>query len=233
MSGWKRKTSRRRLPYVLGALLLAAGLLIMGGTLAYFRGRDVVTNRTASKTIEILLTELRWQESGREKAAGMEPGMVIEKDPCVYNNGETSVYVRMKLVLEDAEGNEIVSGESERYESLLAAIYCGSVGGGAEKPLLALSGEAPVSQNPAFEYEEGWFYYRTDGVYTVLAPEEATPTLFDFVKVPVKKAEYNGVFDQGYRIVVVAQAVSSELAGEEAVRQAFEDATSVAEQDAP
>lgn len=231
MSGQTKKTSRRRLPYVLGALLLAAVLFVMGGSLAYFRGRDVVTNRAASKTVEILLTELRWQESGREMAAGMEPGMIIEKDPCVYNNGEASVYVRMKLVLEDAEGNEIPSGDgdSDRQQSLLAAIYCGSAGDASETPLL----KTAVSQNPAFEYEDGWFYYRTDGVYTVLAPGEATPTLFDFIKVPVKKADYNGIFDQGYRIVVVAQAVSSELTGEEAVRQAFEDATSVAEQEAP
>lgn len=204
-------------------LVLAAALLVTGLTLAYFTGRDVVTNKQQAKSVEIQLMEILWEDSGRAAAAVSEPGMEIAKDPCVYNSGEADVYVRMCLVIKDASGTEILpDGENGgRYSAILEALYCKSEGTSEDYTLLTRSEDTYVCQNAAFLYEDGWFYYMSDGEYTVLEPDTATPTLFDCIRIPVLKTEYNGYFDSEFTIEVVVQAVAAETKTEN-VKAAFD-----------
>lgn len=211
--------------YLLCVFVLAAALLVSGITLAFFAGRDVVTNKQQSKSIEISLMEIRWEEAGKEDAGKLQPGMVIEKDPCVYNSGDADVYVRIKLCIYDEKGDEITSSsdseEIDRYAAILEALYCKSGDTLADHALFVVSGDAYLSGNTSFVYEDGWFYYKTDGEYTVLKPDTATPTLFDCIKIPELKAEYNGVFDSAFTIEASAQAVSAEYGADEVI-SAFE-----------
>lgn len=212
--------------YLLCVFVLAAALLISGVSLAFFSGRDVVTNKQQYKSIEIQLMEIRWEETGKEDAGKLQPGMVVEKDPCVYNSGDADVYVRMKLLILNGNGEEIMSSsdseEIDRYVAILEALYCKSGDTLADHALFNVSENAYSSGNTAFEYKDGWFYYKTDGEYTVLKPGTATPTLFDCIKIPELKAEYNGVFDSDFKIEAVAQAVSAEYDADE-VMSAFTD----------
>lgn len=223
MSSLRRTKGNKTKLYLLCVLVLAAALLITGLTFAYFTGRDTVTNKQQSKSVEIQLMEIRWEESGRADAAKLEPGMVIEKDPCVYNSGEADVYVRMRLVIKDASGAEILpDGENgDRYRAILGALYCKSGDVLTGENLLSVSGDTYVSQNEAFVYEDGWFYYKTESGYTVLKPDTAAPTLFDSMKIPVLKTEYNGIFDTEFTVEVAAQAISAEYKAED-VKAAFQ-----------
>lgn len=214
--GNPRKTKRtKKNIYLAGILFCSVGLLIAGLTLAYFSDRDTVTNRQGAKDISIQLMELNWQTTGREKAARMEPGMVIEKDPCVYNSCEADVYVRMRIELLDENGNEIISGN--RYDAILSALYC------HEDDVPLFDSGLSFSQNTAFVYENGWFYYKTEEGYTVLSPKESTPSLFDYLKIPILKTEYNGIFDSEFTIRIIAQAVSATYETEEDIKAAFEE----------
>jgi hypothetical protein len=80
-------------------LLFSAGLLVCGLSLAFFTSRDEVTNEVQASEINIKLFEPKWVETGMAKAATMEPGMTIEKDPYVYNDSNDEVYIRMKIVV--------------------------------------------------------------------------------------------------------------------------------------
>ena len=82
---------------MLSVCMLIAGLLFCGGSLAYFTSRDEVTNTFKAKTPSIVLYETRWDNKGAEMAKKAVPGMVIPKDPYIYNNSDAEVYVRMKV----------------------------------------------------------------------------------------------------------------------------------------
>lgn len=206
-------------------LVFAVGLLICGLSIAFFSGRDVVTNKATSKEITIKLLEPKWQETGEEKASKMEPGMTIEKDPYTYNASEDDVYVRMKIVIKAMDDNAeyvILDSDTEKYKAIMNVIYCGT--GTASDVNLVKDG---ISQNESFVLDnDGWFYYKKDGKYISLAPGKSTTTLFDYLKLPVLKSEYNGIFDSGFQIEVIAQAVSATTykdAEDDDIKKAFDN----------
>ncbi len=193
-------------------LLLTVGMLVCGFTIAYFSSRDEVTNKTRAHDVRIILTEPEWLDVGISDAAAMQPGMVIAKDPMVYNDGEAGVYVRMKIIIicKDSEGNYTeIDSSDKRYKPLMEAICVDDAGG---KPLFDEGLVSSIS-NASFEYDSssGWFYYKSDGNYTSLAPGAYTAPLFSSFRVPVLKTEYNNIFDMDFRIQIVAQAVCLRL----------------------
>lgn len=219
-------------------LVFAVGLLICGLSLAFFSNRDVVTNKATSKEITIQLFEPQWQSVGAEKAAKMEPGMIIEKDPYTYNASEDDVYVRMKIVIKAMNTNATYvelnpenDADAPIYYAIMSAIYFvdsnGTGSGSAETPLVTKVASGYEYHNPSgFVLEDdGWFYYKEDGAYTVIAPGEGTTALFDHLKLPVLKSEYNEIFDSGFQIEIVAQAISATTykdASDEEIKDAFE-----------
>lgn len=225
MSKLRDKIKSNKKTAVLSCVLVfAVGLLICGLSIAFFSGRDAVTNKATSKEITIKLLEPKWLETGEEKASKMEPGMIIEKDPYTYNASEDDVYVRMKIVIKAMDDNAeyvILDTDAEKYKAIMNVIYCGT--GTASDDNLVKDGK---SQNKSFVLDDdGWFYYKDEYGYIAVAPGEGTTTLFDYLKLPVLKSEYNGIFDSGFQIEVIAQAVSATTykdADEATIKKAFE-----------
>jgi hypothetical protein len=182
-------------------------------SLALFADKDTVTNRQRSSMADITLIEPNWLATGQKKAKKLEPGMTIEKDPQVVNDGEAGVYIRMQVQITDASGNQLAT-DSDRYQAILASVYC--KGDSEAVTLLKKTDDGLVSQNPNFIYKDGWFYYQTkENKYIVLKSGETTPTLFDYLQVPVLKSEYNGIFDSDFNINVIAQAVAATYEGDD------------------
>jgi hypothetical protein len=321
-------TKKRLKIYLIAVVILILGLLCTWVTLAFFTSRDEVTNTQVSNAVEIQLLEPLWDKGDFKKAQVYEPGMIINKDPCVYVNGEADVYFRIKFTITDASGNDLSTFEdtdgkldTKRYYAILNAIYCkagsatkgndttisdgtaengttdikddesGSAnegngltyGSDSNNPISTESTDIESSsttqettetqteasttddsaeaeskseessktdsqdtttetipakdgyqkfydsgkyRNSSFYYNEddGWFYYGTYDEdnkkinYTVLKKGEVSPTLFDYIQIPILKSDYNGLFDSGFEIKIEAQAVS---ASEEDVEDAF------------
>jgi hypothetical protein len=299
--------------YLIAVVILILGLLGVWVTLAFFTSRDEVTNTQVSNAVEIELLEPLWDKGDFKKAQVYEPGMIIDKDPCVYVNGEADVYFRIKFTITDANGNDLSTKDADgkldttRYEAILNAIYCKagsatdsnttntsttdtttdtsttdittdtnttdttitttdtaidtSIAGTTDDSTEAESKSEELSktdsqdtttetipakdgyqkfydsgkyQNSSFYYNEsdGWFYYGTYDQdnkkinYTVLKKGEVSPTLFDYIQIPILKSDYNGLFDSGFEIKIEAQAVS---ASEEDVEFAFVNLTGTLE----
>jgi hypothetical protein len=262
--------------YLIAVVILILGLLGVWVTLAFFTSRDEVTNTQVSNAVEIELLEPLWDKGDFKKAQVYEPGMIIDKDPCVYVNGEADVYFRIKFTITDANGKDLSTFQdadgkldTTRYEAILNAIYC-KVGSAtdsstadttddyaeaeskseessktdsqdtttetipAKEGYQKFYGSDGKYQNPAFYYnsDDGWFYYGTydkdsnEINYTVLKKGEVSPTLFDYIQIPILKSDYNGLFDSGFEIKIEAQAVS---ASEEDVEFAFVNLTGTLE----
>ena len=184
--------------------ILVLGLLICGGSLAFFTSHDEVTNQLNSKTLSIELCEPDWDSIGYDMALKAVPGMVIPKDPYIYNSSEAAVYVRMKVELE-INGTKYQSGDL--YNQMLSYIYFNN---GTDDELL-FDVKNKSCRNPKFFYYKGYFYYAAGDSCKVLGPHESTPKLFDCMKLPVLKDEYNGIFDENFTIKVIAEGVSTSL----------------------
>jgi hypothetical protein len=190
-------------------LVCAIGLLICGLSLAFFTQRDVVTNQHKASEISIELYEPAWQESGEEKAKKLTPDMIVEKDPYVYNDCEDSLYIRMQIVVltYDSSSKKYVAQDStsDIYKAIVAALYCGSSDSGTA----LLTSDSESTNSDFYLSSDGWFYYKNKDGLIKLEPGKSTSTLFDYMKTPVLKADYNGNFDTDFKIEIVAQAVSA------------------------
>ncbi len=211
-------------------LFLVTGLLVASPTLAFFTSQDEVTNRVMAYSPEIELVELNWVREGLADAGVAEPGDVIAKDPAVYNTSDAAVYVRMKIQVVNESGADITT--TDRGKAILSALYVSYTDLSTNTALFYTADYAAApatlaSNNQYFYYYDedtststydGWFYYVTEAdtytaptTYTTLAslePGETTPTLFETVTIPVRKTEYEGIFDEYYDIVITAQAIT-------------------------
>jgi hypothetical protein len=66
-----------------------------------------------------------------------------------------------------------------------------------------------TNSNFAFSLQSNYayFYYAKDKSCISVASGEQTEKLFDYIKIPVLKDEYNEMFDTKFQIVVTAQAI--------------------------
>ena len=196
---------------MLSLCMLIAGLLLCGGSLAYFTSQDEVTNNFNAKTPSIVLYETRWESEGAKMAQKAVPGMEIPKDPYIYNNSEAEVYVRMKIELV-VDGNTYNSTADALYKKIISYIYY-NYNFDEETGNLFYDTESGKYNNPDFYYYDGYFYYvengSEDGSCKALKPHQATPKLFECIKLPIKKSEFNGVFDKKFTIQVFAEGVST------------------------
>ncbi|MCD8095940.1 MAG: SipW-dependent-type signal peptide-containing protein [Ruminococcus sp.] len=226
----KELFSCKRTTYTICIIVLLAALLIAGITLAFFTSRDTVTNELEAQEYQISLLEPSWYSSGKSDAKLSEPGMTIAKDPYVLNNSDTEVYIRMQITITDENGEDITN--SARGKAILSAIYFYSTSTddeGTSYQLYEFGDDGVSSQNSAFYYYDdddsdavtddedstvtydytGWFYYTgsNSAELAALAAGGNTENLFDYILIPVLKAEYDGIFDTDYNIIVTAQCV--------------------------
>lgn len=209
-----RKKLNKKIFYIACSSVFALGLLVSIITLAYFSGKDEVTNRVSATDVKIELLEPEWDDHGKADARKLEPGMIIDKDPQVLNKSESAVYVRMRFVIKI--GDSVITQEDGRYSRLMSAINF-TDSDGNYKPFVEFDDEnISKNTNPEFsKVKDGWYYYYKGDKFTALEPGKTTPELFSFLKIPVLKTEYNGYFDSGFSVSVEAQAISAGIeAGE-------------------
>ena len=61
---------------------------------AFFSAKDMVTNRFFSANLSTMLLEPKWKQYNAENIV---PEQVIDKDPCVTNDGEVDAYVYIEV----------------------------------------------------------------------------------------------------------------------------------------
>ena len=119
------------------------------------------------------------------------------------------------------DGVDINSRRKRRLNGILSAIKTGT--GDAAKALFTWNEqtqEITGCNNDKYDMEQGdtnddctewvfYFYYTNGnpGSMQEVLPSGSTERLFDSLEIPVYKADYLGVFDQGYSITMEAEAV--------------------------
>lgn len=207
---------RKRQIMTAAAAFLIVYVLLMSGIFSYFHSKDSVTNRMNAKSGSVTIQEPSWDSSGQFKAKASEPGMKIEKDPSGYNNGQSDVFIRLKMTIDagsytaknDTYAANFPDDEAKRTAAILNAIKLGN-----GDPLIngAVTNNPDFIMSTAFENEKTvyYFYYTGENPDTMklVKPQESTKELFDHIDIPVYKKDYFGVFDQPYNITLEAEGV--------------------------
>lgn len=105
------KGKRKKLTAV--SAVFVAHILLFAGMFSYFHSEDSVTNTLEAKNICVKLLEPNWDLTGRLKAAAMEPGMTIPKNPYAKNDGQSNLFVRIKMTV--VLDNFNTEGKSNEY----------------------------------------------------------------------------------------------------------------------
>lgn len=207
---------RKRQLITAAAAFFIVYVLLMSGIFSYFHSKDSVTNRMNAKGGSVTIYEPSWDSSGQFKAKASEPGMKIEKDPYGYNNGQSDVFIRLKMTIDTSNytaKNETYAvnfpdDKSKRTAAILSAIKLEN-----GDPLI----NGTVTNNPDFimsavvenEKTVYYFYYTGENSDTMklVKPQESTKELFNHIDIPVYKKDYFGVFDQPYNITLEAEGV--------------------------
>ena len=207
---------RKRQLITAAAAFFIVYVLLMSGIFSYFHSKDSVTNHMNAKGGSVTIYEPSWDSSGQFKAKASEPGMKIEKDPYGYNNGQSDVFIRLKMTIDTSNytaKNETYAvnfpdDKSKRTAAILSAIKLEN-----GDPLI----NGTVTNNPDFimsavvenEKTVYYFYYTGENSDTMklVKPQESTKELFNHIDIPVYKKDYFGVFDQPYNITLEAEGV--------------------------
>ena len=80
----------------MAVLCAIAVLLVVGSTVAYFSSSDEITNRFASSSFDIILTETNWNPLA---ARDVLPGDELPKNPQVINNDRTPGYIFLRVTV--------------------------------------------------------------------------------------------------------------------------------------
>ena len=203
---------------MLSLCMLIAGLLLCVGSLAYFTSHDEVTNTVNAKMPSIALYEPKWESEGAKMAQKAVPGMEIPKDPYIYNNSDAEVYVRMKVEI-TVDGTTLNATDA-LYQKIISYIYY-NYNFDEETGNLFYDTESGKYNNPDFYYYDGYFYYASgDTTCKALESHKATSKLFDCIKLPVKKTDFNnGIFDKKFTIKVIAEGVSTAVVDDPTVAE--------------
>lgn len=202
---------------MLSLCMLIAGLLLCVGSLAYFTSHDEVTNTVNAKMPSIALYEPKWDSEGAKMAQKAVPGMEIPKDPYIYNNSEAEVYVRMKVEI-TVDGTTLNATDA-LYQKIISYIYY-NYNFDEETGNLFYDTESGKYNNPDFYYYDGYFYYASGDTCKALESHKATSKLFECIKLPVKKTDFNnGIFDKKFTIKVIAEGVSTAVVDDPTVAE--------------
>ena len=218
-------------------VLLVFYTFVGAGIFAFFTSRDEVSNSLSARQMSVTLMEPTWDSVGQAMARRSEPGMKIPKNPYAFNDGQTDLYIRLKVTisLDEYHGNltsdPTLEGEvgvptnQKRFAAILDALKLKTKDAGNNDiyvPLLDRSAADWVCANSTFvlypdevtipsgNTMDLYFYYTNgdaDNKLSAVAPDGSTEELFHRLEVPIYKKDYLGVFDQGYDIKVQAQAL--------------------------
>lgn len=133
----KKQTAKQK--RILVASILLAGMIVAGGTFAWFTSKDEVTNKlTASSDYGVSITE------DFTPPSDWTPGQVVNKDVSVVNTGNVDAFVKVSLsnTLDQTNLSTIYEDENSKLVALSADEVKALQAGGR---LIAIDGE-PVSE---------------------------------------------------------------------------------------
>lgn len=214
-----KKNKRQKITII--SFVFVVYVMLLAGIFSYFQSEDKVTNRIEAKNGSVTIIEPNWDSKGQYKAKTAEPGMKIEKDPSGYNNGQTNLYIRLKMTIDlgtytaenDSYEVNFPDDAERRIDSIMKAIKL-------ENDDSFLNSSLTGTNNSDFvmdiQTESGktvyYFYYTkgdTDNKMCIVKPNESTSELFDHLVIPIYKKDYLGVFDQPYSITLTAEGIPS------------------------
>jgi predicted ribosomally synthesized peptide with SipW-like signal peptide len=193
----KKRINRRWL--VTAALCIAlVAAVALGGTAAYFTGRDEAVNTFTMGRVKIKLTEPGWNDA--TDGRGLLPGSARVKDPTVTAlEGKSYMRVRMEIV--DGSGKPIT--DADRIALILSCLFYDRAYGTAppnigvskkyetaELKALAAAGKIiPQYNTDAFVFagtqtgKPSVRYYNYKGIFDAAKPD--TAVLFSNVVIPL------------------------------------------------
>lgn len=206
----------RRQVITAAAALFIVYVLLLSGIFSYFHSEDAVTNRLDAKSGAVTIQEPAWDSTGQYLARASEPGMIIEKDPSGYNNGQVDLFIRLKMTIDASSYTpknttyevNFPDNKAKRVAAILKAIKL--------EDNSALINDTSTN-NPNFIMDTAeenektvyYFYYTGENADTmkIVKPKESTSELFNHIDIPVYKKDYLGVFDQPYSIILEAEGI--------------------------
>ncbi|MBR6384676.1 MAG: hypothetical protein IKS03_00900 [Ruminococcus sp.] len=228
--------AKKRKLTVISAAAIAVYIICMVGIFPYSSSWETVSNELTIVHNSVAIEEPDWNHTGQEMAGRSEPGMSIPKNPRGVNNGNTDLYIRLTMtvktedfVSENDSYEQAFSDPDRRLNLILHALTLSD----GTTPLFNMDTSSEnISKwtikdtgcnNTRFVLEEDssqetenqrvfYFYYKeenSDNMCVVGTGEsdKKTADLFNYVKIPIYKREYLGVFDQKYSITVQAEGV--------------------------
>lgn len=139
-------------------------------TLAYFTSQDAETNTFTVGNVEIDLDEPNWDgNTETNPAMKANPGVAVVKDPIVTNLGENDAYVRMQVIVSDADVFAITDDDDDtEYPCKLFDINTGW-----------------IQVGDAVKNNGTWIYtYNYDGILGTTETTKKTNALFNDVMLP-------------------------------------------------
>ncbi len=145
-----------------------AGVMLIGGTYAYFTDGDTATNTFTVGSIEIELQEPNW-----EPPEDITPNETLEKDPQIKNTGNNESYVFLEVTVP--------------YANIVTAKADGTKNAKADTELFSYEVNSGWTQlgtdqnNTSDKTITRVYVYGSASACTALAADATTPALFDKV----------------------------------------------------
>lgn len=125
----------RRQKLVLVSVAFSSYVLLLAGIFSYLQGKDSVTNKFTAGSGSLTLLEPAWDNQGQFMAKASEPGMQIPKNPYGYNEGDSDLFIRIKMTIELDDYDETINGlnvsDPNRLLGIVNAIMIGDGSGEA------------------------------------------------------------------------------------------------------
>lgn len=179
------------------AVCALAGVMLIGGAMAYFTDADTATNEFTVGKISIDLTEPGWTPP-----EDITPNQEIEKDPQITNDGVNSAYVFMQVKVPT--------------KSVVTANEDGTKNAEAVKELFTYQvkegwtemGTAADETIDSQTYKVHTYVWGTDEACTAVAKDTTTGSLFDSIKF-INVIEGEGLEETQLDVIVDAYGIQT------------------------
>ena len=196
-------TKTKKIIAAVVSFALVSGIAI-GSTMAYLTDKKDVTNTFTIGHVKIELDEPSFDET---VPLGIEPGVVVDKDPTVTNTGTNPAYIRLKVNIPQAD-----IGDPATTQDLFQIGYNnnGTFTPGVNPATTTIGGT-----EVHWEEDGDYYYLRTAAGADFALPKDAvTPALFTKIQLSseLREGQLTNKEDQDYaesNVDVIAQAVQT------------------------
>lgn len=154
-----------------GAATMAALLFAGGATYAYFTDSNVLTNTFNIGNVDSTLVEEAWDSADPSEHENLAPNAVLAKDPKVQNNGTLDMYTFLQVTVPKADV-KIASSDGKTVTPGVQELFSYTLN----------SGWTQVNKTETEDANVYVYAWASKDAMTAVAPEAATGTLFDTIK---------------------------------------------------